>query len=275
MNPGVRDNGEVVSESKGEYDEMPTLVDIGGEDETKFAVGELLVSRQALNTQIKTGDLEQQRENIFYTRCHIYDQWLNESGKARVNKWVLINFSVGRENLAHMMGIGTSIALSRMGDKVKLKNEEERQAREFTKRREDSEPMSKRENNEMAERGERRERPHERREKESVDRREKPKVNFFARGSELKKALSDKRQVFQRRVFGGGAKLIATVRGIEHQIDFIPGAVIPNQPAYRSNPKERNELQRQVEELMSKGYVRESMSLCVVPILLVSKKDGT
>ncbi|XP_048234275.1 uncharacterized protein LOC125370893 [Ricinus communis] len=33
-------------------------------------------------------------------------------------------------------------------------------------------------------------------------------------------------------------------RGIEHQIDFIPGASIPNRPAYRSNPNETKELQR-------------------------------
>jgi hypothetical protein len=26
------------------------------------------------------------------------------------------------------------------------------------------------------------------------------------------------------------------VRGIEHQIDFVPGATIPNRPSYRSNP---------------------------------------
>jgi hypothetical protein len=47
------------------------------------------------------------------------------------------------------------------------------------------------------------------------------------------------------------------------------------QPAYRSNPEETKELQRQVDELMEKGYIRESMSLCVVPVLLVPKKDGT
>ena len=46
-------------------------------------------------------------------------------------------------------------------------------------------------------------------------------------------------------------------RWIEHQIDFIPGATIPNRTTYRSNPKETKELQRQVEELMEKGYVRE------------------
>ncbi|KAL5550396.1 hypothetical protein UlMin_000572 [Ulmus minor] len=65
------------------------------------------------------------------------------------------------------------------------------------------------------------------------------------------------------------------VRGIEHQIDFIPGASIPNRPAYRSNPEETKELQRQVGELLEKGYVRESMSPCAVPVLLVPKKDGT
>jgi hypothetical protein len=65
------------------------------------------------------------------------------------------------------------------------------------------------------------------------------------------------------------------LRGIEHQIDFVPGASIPNRPAYRSNPEETKELQRQVDELMEKGYIRESMSQCAVPVLLVPNKDGT
>jgi hypothetical protein len=65
------------------------------------------------------------------------------------------------------------------------------------------------------------------------------------------------------------------VRGIEHQIDFVPSATIPNRPAYRSNSDETKELQRQVEELMAKGHIRESMSPCAVPVLLVPKKDGT
>ena len=65
------------------------------------------------------------------------------------------------------------------------------------------------------------------------------------------------------------------IRGIGHQIDFVPGATIPNRSAYRSNPKEIKELQRQVEELLTKGHVRESMSPCVVPVLLVPKNDGT
>ncbi|CAA7017842.1 unnamed protein product [Microthlaspi erraticum] len=50
------------------------------------------------------------------------------------------------------------------------------------------------------------------------------------------------------------------VRGIEHQIDFVPGSTLPNRPAYRTNPVETKELQRQVDELMEKGHIRESMS---------------
>jgi hypothetical protein len=33
--------------------------------------GESLVARRALSAQIKENGMEQQRENIFHTRCHI------------------------------------------------------------------------------------------------------------------------------------------------------------------------------------------------------------
>ncbi|KAJ8747655.1 hypothetical protein K2173_006502 [Erythroxylum novogranatense] len=70
-------------------------------------------------------------------------------------------------------------------------------------------------------------------------------------------------------------KELPPIRGIEHQIDFMPGAQIPNRPAYRANPEETKELQKQVEELLQKGHIRESLSPCVVLVILVPKKDGS
>jgi hypothetical protein len=50
---------------------------------------------------------------------------------------------------------------------------------------------------------------------------------------------------------------------------------LPNRPPYRTNPEETKEIQRQVQALLDKGYVRESLSPCVVSVILVPKKDGT
>jgi hypothetical protein len=54
------------------------------------------------------------------------------------------------------------------------------------------------------------------------------------------------------------------VRGIEHKIDLIPGASFPNRAAYRTNPEETKEIQRQVQDLLDRGYIRESLSPCSV-----------
>jgi hypothetical protein len=152
----MRDNGEVMTESEDDSDGMPELVDASDDDGVVYPMtGESLVARRALNIQIKVDDAEQQRENIFHTRCHV--------------------------------------------------------------------------NN-----------------KEYED-------------------------VFPNDVPSG----LPPIRGIEHQVDFVPGATIPNRPAYRSNPEKTKELQRQVEELLAKGHVRESMSPYAVSVLLVPKKDGT
>jgi hypothetical protein len=130
----MRDNGEVMTESKDDSDGMPELVDASDDDGMVYPViGESLVTRRAFNTHIKVDDAEQQRENIFHTRCHVNNkvcsmiidegsctnvtstilveklnlptlkhsrqyklQWLNDCGEVRVDRQVLVTFSIGK-----------------------------------------------------------------------------------------------------------------------------------------------------------------------------------
>ena len=117
-------------DNESNCDSMSSLNDVDHEE--YVAQGELLVARRALSVQAKEDD-EVQQENIFHTRCHVQNnvcsviidggscanvvsttlveklgiptskhprpyklQWLNDSGEVRVNKQVLISFSIGK-----------------------------------------------------------------------------------------------------------------------------------------------------------------------------------
>ncbi|XP_059277846.1 uncharacterized protein LOC132032044 [Lycium ferocissimum] len=58
-------------------------------------------------------------------------------------------------------------------------------------------------------------------------------------------------------------KGLLPLRKIKHQIDFVPGSQFPNNPAYRANPDDTKDLQKQVGELLEKrGCARKYEFMC-------------
>uniref|UniRef100_A0A2N9I939 Reverse transcriptase domain-containing protein n=1 Tax=Fagus sylvatica TaxID=28930 RepID=A0A2N9I939_FAGSY len=213
----------VMTESEDDSDGMPELVDASDDDGVVYPVtGESLIARRALNTHIK---------------------WLNDCGEVRVDKQVLVTFSIRKyldEVLCDVVPMHAGHIL--LG------------------------------------------RPWQ------YDRRVthdgfKNMYSFVKGGKTIKLAPLTPSQVYEDQLKLKSEEFedvfpkempneLPPIRGIEHQIDFVPGATIPNRLALPGARKETKELQRQVEDLMSKGYVRESMSPCAVLVLLVPKKDG-
>ena len=63
-------------------------------------------------------------------------------------------------------------------------------------------------------------------------------------------------------------------REIEFVIELIPETKPISIPPYRMAPAELKELKAQLEELLSKGFIRPSTSLWGASVLFVKKKDG-
>ncbi|XP_073107199.1 uncharacterized protein [Elaeis guineensis] len=268
------------------------------EDYVEFAdEGELVVIRRNLNLQAKVDD--EQHENIFHTRCTIHDkhprpyrlQWLTDDGDVKVTKQVVVPFSIGKSykdevvcdvvpmKASHLLlgrpwqydrraihdGFKNTYSFSKNGKNIVLA------------------PLS----------------PQQVQKDQLVIEKGK-KENLFANKGEVKRVLTNHELIFvlvAKQVPSEEVSLppqmkeilkefidvfpeelpkgLPPIRGIEHQIDLIPGFALPNRPAYRCNPEEAKELQRQVADFLEKGYVRESMSPCSVPALLVPKKDGS
>ena len=64
-------------------------------------------------------------------------------------------------------------------------------------------------------------------------------------------------------------------REVEFTIDLIPGIKPISIPPYRMAPAELRELKAQLEELLSKGFIRPSISPWGAPVLFVKNKDGS
>ena len=62
-------------------------------------------------------------------------------------------------------------------------------------------------------------------------------------------------------------------KNMEHRIELILGANPIARPLYRMSFKEENEVKKGVDEYLSKGLIRPSLSPFASPDLLVKKKD--
>ncbi|XP_071905719.1 uncharacterized protein [Coffea arabica] len=200
-------NREIVSDEKEEYEGMPLLVeeedDLGKELPTHEEIS-CLVVRKVLTTRVKEEEMEIQRDNLFYMRCHIKDKVYS----------VVID-----------SGSCANVASLLMVEKLGL----------------------------------------------LVIKHPRPYcLQWLNNKGEVRVFGQEFEDIFPEDVPNG----LPPLRGIEHQIDLILGAPLPNKPVYRMGPEETKELQRQVEELLRKDWARESLSPCVVPVILVPKKDG-
>ncbi|KAL5857290.1 hypothetical protein ACOSQ3_004748 [Xanthoceras sorbifolium] len=247
----LKDDGGIESEGESDGESMPPLEDAG---DFEYPVGgELLVARRALSAQAKEDD-EVQRENIFHTCCRVNDklQWLNDSGEVRVNKQVLVSFSIGKykdEVVCDVVPMNAGhILLGRpwQFDKhVTHDGYANRYSFVLHKRPITLVPLTPRQVYEDQVR--------------LKDERDVKKESESSKEKEVDEKKRETKQDFDE-VFPEEMPIgLPPIRGIEHQIDFVPGAPIPNRPAYRSNPEETKELQRQVDELMEKGYVQVFM----------------
>ena len=102
------------------------------------------------------------------------------------------------------------------------------------------------------------------------DKAEHAHIEDPALGADLKQLLHRYNGVFP-------ANLPADLppnRGVHLAIPLQEGSIPPTRRLYRLSAPEREEMERQIQEMLSKGWIRPSCSPYGSPILFVKKKDG-
>jgi hypothetical protein len=90
------------------------------------------------------------------------------------------------------------------------------------------------------------------------------------------KALEDIRAVSEfPDVFPEDLPGMPPDRDIEFSIELIPGTAPISKRPFRMDVKDLAKLKKQIEELLSKGFIRPSSSPWGAPTLFVDKKDGS
>ena len=64
-------------------------------------------------------------------------------------------------------------------------------------------------------------------------------------------------------------------RVFDHQIDLLLGTKPVNIKPYRYSPTQKDEIERQITEMLKNGVIQPSTSPFASPVLLVKKKDGS
>ncbi|XP_071939141.1 uncharacterized protein [Coffea arabica] len=76
-------------------------------------------------------------------------------------------------------------------------------------------------------------------------------------------------------VFPEELKTLPPEREVEFKIELVPGMAPISKTPYRMAPAELKELKIQLQDLLGRGFVRESDSPWGAPVLFVKKKDGS
>ena len=84
------------------------------------------------------------------------------------------------------------------------------------------------------------------------------------------KVVSEFPDVFPEELLG-----MPPERKVEFAIELELGTAPISKRAYRVSGQELLELNKQINELLEKGYIRPSTSAWAAPVLFVEKKDGT
>lgn len=85
---------------------------------------------------------------------------------------------------------------------------------------------------------------------------------------EVEQVLSEHAKVFQE------PQGLPPHRPFDHKIVLVPGAQPVNVKSYRYSPQQKDEIERQITEMLKQGIIKPSHSPFASPVLLVKKKMG-